>query len=129
MAHKMTRRMAQRRRRRMLTCCLMLRGLSQKQSVTWDRALSLKLGLCTNHTPRHSEPGAQTLLVPTHLPNWAFSFQPPSLPLFFTPFHTCLLLPFCPHRHPSLSTSKNVPCLATHTTPPPPLPPLPLSPP
>ncbi len=82
--------------------------MNPPEGVTWDHTLSPKLGLCTNCVPRHSEPGAQTPLVPTHLPNWAFSFQPPSLPLFFTPFHTCLLLPFRPRHHPSPSTSKNI---------------------
>ena len=61
--------------------------------VTWDRALSPKSGLCTDRVPRHSEPGAQTPLVPMHLPYFGLFSSTTIFPFFFTLFFAFFL--FC----------------------------------
>ena len=84
---------------------------SRVKTVTRDRALSPKSGLSTDHAPRHSEPGAQTPLGPTHFPDWDLSLQPPPPPLFFI-FAAFFDPSFSfssvhPHRHPPPPASKS----------------------
>ena len=74
---------------------------SVDQTVTRDRALSPKSGFSTDRAPRHSEPGAQTLLVPTHFPYPASLFSTTIPSLFFTLFFAFVLFCFSPPPPPA----------------------------